>query len=362
MSKIKIAVIGMAHSHVTALASAALAYPDDIEIIGFADVPPYDDFQKSQERRRNTLREKGIKQYENWLDLADLKPDLAMVTVDNEAHTEVACELLSRKIHVICEKPMARHAEDAARMLRVAKENGVRVLTNWPIAWFPAFRKAKQLLDEGKIGKLMRVVYRSPATWGPYSYGADGVLPPDEDLKGSWWYQDARGGGSIMDYACYGSVLSTWMFGKQAKRVSGIRKNFCTQFSDVEDYSAMILDFEDGVGLLEGSWTTYNPAEIPTGPVLYGTEGVIVCDRHTTAVKVYLGRTHKPLEPTEVIEAGDVRADISLGANLIGFLRDGKEPDSMLTEQLNYAVTAALDAGRVSADTGVTAATKVYEF
>lgn len=27
----------------------------------------------------------------------------------------------------------------------------------------------------------------------------------------------------------------------------------------------MILDFGEGVGLLEGSWSSYNPAEIPTG-------------------------------------------------------------------------------------------------
>lgn len=89
----------------------------------------------------------------------------------------------------------------------------------------------------------MRVTYRSPATWGPFSYSKDGILPPDEVLDKAWWYHADRGGGSILDYACYGAALTTWFFGKRAEKVKGIAKNFQVPAFDVEDYSAMILDF-----------------------------------------------------------------------------------------------------------------------
>ncbi|MBQ9802349.1 MAG: Gfo/Idh/MocA family oxidoreductase [Clostridia bacterium] len=359
MKKIRVAFFGLAHPHVMALYRTVANYPDDFEIIGFAEVPMPSPEPDHYEARRAGMRDKrGVREFADWHDLIAEKPDLAIVNSDNGSREEVCCTLLASGIHVLAEKPMAMTYEAALHMCRVAKEHGIHMLTNWPIAWFPAFRMAKKMLNEGKIGKLLRVTYRSPATWGPFSYSPDGELPPDEVLARSWWYKSENGGGSILDYACYGTVLSTWMFERQAERVSGIAKNFGVTFADVEDYSAMMLDFGDGVGLLEGSWSTYNPGEIPTGPVLYGTDGVIVCDRHTSTVKYYKGRSHKPVPPTEVVDAGLDRQDILLGAHLAQVLRGETEPDEMLSPRLNLAVVAALEAGAISARTGVTVETK----
>ncbi len=357
MKRIKVAFVGLAHPHVSALFNTFNFYDEDYEMIGFAEYPLPSPDPANLEKRRARFAEAGIPEYADWKELAAQKPDLAVVNCDNAHREEVCCGLLSMGIHVLDEKPMAMTYAAAAHMCRVARENNVYMLTNWPIAWFPAFRKAKELADAGTVGKVMRVTYRSPATWGPFSYSKDGQLPPDEKLAQSWWYKKEYGGGSILDYACYGAILTSWFFGKKAERVSGIAKNFCTGFSDVEDFSAMILDFGDGVGLLEGSWSTYNPGEVPTGPIIHGTEGVIVCDRHTSCVKVYKGRTHTPLEPTEVIECGTNQQTELLGAHLARVIRREEEPDVFLAEELNLAVVAALDAGRLSAETGVTVKT-----
>jgi predicted dehydrogenase len=207
---------------------------------------------------------------------------------------------------------------------------------------------AKKLLDEGRIGRLLRVTYRSPATWGPY---AD---RPSEAYADSWWFKSEYGGGSILDYACYGAMLSTWMFGKQAERVSCITKQFSTGFCDVEDYSAMMLDFGDGVGLLEGSWSTYNCGEVPTGPVLYGEKGVIVCDRYWSEVKIYCEDSHTPVAPTEIIDVGANNQKPEMLAEHIAMVMRGEcEADEMISSALNAAVVAALDAGRKSAKTGM---------
>ena len=130
------------------------------------------------------------------------------------------------------------------------------------------------------------------------------------------------------------------------------------QFSDVEDYSAMMLDFGDGVGLLEGSWSTYNCGEVPSGPVLHGTEGTIVCDRHSANVKLYMGKSHQPVPPTEVFEAGKDRQVELLGPHLARVLHGEETPDEILSPELNLSVVAALDAGAESAHTGVTVKTK----
>ena len=120
----------------------------------------------------------------------------------------------------------------------------------------------------------------------------------------------------------------------------------------------MMLDFGDGVGLLEGSWSTYNSGEVPSGPVLHGTDGTIVCDRYSSVVKVYKKKSHAPIPPTEVIELERDRQTELLGAHLARVLRGEEEPDEMLAPEINLAVVAALDAGSISADIGVTIETK----
>ena len=356
MNKLRVAIFGLAHPHAAALTKAFKAIPDEVEILGYAEVGPYDD-QTREERYKNIgSSADDLKEYSDWRELLSLKPDVAVVATENSVCADVSCEILSKGISVINEKPMAMTYADAKRMADCAKANSAHIITNWPVAWFPSFNYAKKLLDDGVIGKPMRVTYRSPATWGPYSYGKKPEAPPVEFLNKTWWYRKECGGGSILDYACYGTILATRMFGKKALRVSGIAKQFCVQGTSVEDYSAMVLDFGDGVGLLEGSWSTFNSAEIPTGPVIYGTDGVIVCDRYSEIIKIYKGNSHRPIPPVEEIDCSQMdeyRGD--LGRNIVDFLRGNAPLNPLLETEINLAVVAALDAGRRSAEQGITA-------
>ena len=355
MNKLKVAIFGLAHPHAAMLTKSFKALEDEVEILGYAEVGPYDD-QSFEERYRNIGKQADdLKKYDDWRELLALNPDIAVVATENSVCADVSCEILSKGISVINEKPMAINYADAKRMTDTAKANGAQIITNWPVAWFPSFNYAKKLVDDGVIGKPMRVVYRSPATWGPFSYGKDNVAPPVEWLNKTWWYRKECGGGSILDYACYGTILATHFFGKKAIKVSGISKQFGCVGTNVEDYSAMILDFGDGVGLLEGSWSSYNPAEIPSGPVIYGTDGVIVCDRHSTVLKIYKGNTHAPQPPVEVIDCADMEEyKGELGRNIVDFLRGKAKLNPLLETEINLAVCATLDAGRRSAEQGIT--------
>ncbi len=175
---------------------------------------------------------------------------------------------------------MSMHAK---RMYRAYKRSKAQLIINWPVAWMPTFRKVKELVDQGVARDVFRVQYRSPATYGPFG-------DTDEDpaeLSKSWWYKSELGGESLSDYAGYGCLLTTWISGQTAKRVSGFKKNFRIPFSDVENYATLTIDFGNCVGLVEGSWSTLSNDQIPTGPVVYGSKAVIVGDRFDPVVKVY---------------------------------------------------------------------------
>ncbi len=344
-------ILGISHPHTQTLHAELAAFSDETECLGYADTPAHDE-QDIDTKIRSNLGKwyDKLPRYDDYRELIALKPDLAIICCDNADCAKISLECIEAGIHVALEKPMTESYADALAIYDAAEKKGVKLIVNWPIAGFPAFNKAKELADEGRVGKIMRVVYRSPATWGPYSYSKDGQNPPLDYLASTWWYKRERGGGSILDYACYGSALTTWFFGRRAVRVQTIAKNFCLPGLDVEDYSAMLLDFGDGVGLLEGSWSSYNPAEIPSGPIVYGTEGVIVCDRHSNNVKLYNGRSHGPIPPTEIIECPRTLEKYGFGRDTIDHLTKGSPLHPLREPKLNLDVMYILDEGLKEAD------------
>ena len=350
--KYRIAIVGIDHIHAMQLYTQFIEYAGDrIEWAGYADTTDCDDtlleFKKKLNFSAGGMQD--MKYFKDWRDLLEQNIDIALICTDIASHGRFCEETLSRGIHTVVEKPMATSIEDGVRMYRAAKRSSAQLVINWPVAWFPAFNKAKELADSGIVGDILRFQYRSPSTRGPYKLGEY----TNEQLSKLWWYDKKRGGGSIMDYAGYGCALSTrFMNGQLPQRVSGVKKNFFLPFSDVEDYSTFTLEYENAVSIIEGSWSTMNNGEIATGPIIYGSEGVIVADRFNPVVKVY--KDLKPYQPspkpTESYET--VMEDNNISIQLINHLEKGTPLHEMVTPDFNIRAMAALDAGIRACESG----------
>lgn len=350
--KYRIAIVGIDHCHANQLYDQFNEFAGDIiEWAGYADTTGCSDELLSFKKKLNFSRPgmQGMKYYENWHELLEQDIDIALVCSDIESHGRICEETLSRGIHTMVEKPMATSLEDGLRMYRAAKRSTAQLVINWPVAWFPTFNKAKELADSGIVGDILRFQYRSPSTRGPYKLGEY----TNEELSKLWWYDKKRGGGSIMDYAGYGTVLSTWFMNKEIPlRVSGVKKNFFLPFSDVEDYSTFTFEYENAVSVIEGSWSTMNNGEIATGPIVYGSEGVIVADRFDPIVKVY--KELKPYQPspkpTEVFKTDKAIDNISV--NLMNHIGKGTQLHELVTVDFNIRAMAVLDAGIKACESG----------
>lgn len=357
MKKIRIAFIGVSNTHVALNAEAFNKYSHMCEIVGAADYPTHNPAELEIKKQLNFPSDVEIKVWEDYKELLKQNIDLAIICAEVGDYANACEEVLSMDIHALVEKPMALNMDHSIRMYEAHKKSKAQLMVNWPVAWFSAFRKLKELADSGEVGDILRVQYRSPATFGPYS----GMIQDRSYLADQWWYKKEKGGGSILDYACYGCVLTTWLTGRMAESVYGIKKNFLIPFAEVEDYSAFIIDFGGCVGFLEGSWSTVSNGEIPTGPIVYGSKGVIVADRFGTKVKVY--KTHLPYKPSpppdavyEVLEMED-----NLALNVINFISEGKPLFEMITAEFNIKAMAALDAGMRSCESGKSEEVKKYE-
>lgn len=76
------------------------------------------------------------------------------------AHAELAIACARAGKHMLIEKPFATTREDTFRMLEAIEAGGVRVMVDFHNRWSPPFHSAKQVLDEGGLGRPVSVYFR----------------------------------------------------------------------------------------------------------------------------------------------------------------------------------------------------------
>jgi predicted dehydrogenase len=250
---------------------------------------------------------------------------------------------------------MAASLADALRMQRACAAAGTTMIVNWPTTWRPAVRKAKVLLDEGVIGRVLELTCRVGHT-GPLGPSAAhaGVSETAAAMTGperaaTWWHQEAAGGGALLDFCCYGAMIARWYLGQPAVAALGMRANLDSQWGDAEDNAAILVRFPDALAVLEGSWTTWHHGG-PSGPVVLGTEGTMIVgfDQPEACVRVEPSRGPAEVFPAEPLPQGRT----NVAEELIHHLQTGEPVHPTLQAPFNLEVMAVLDAGLRSSRSG----------
>jgi predicted dehydrogenase len=240
-------------------------------------------------------------------------------------------------------------------MVRATEAAGKTMLVNRPLTWSAAARKAKALIDDGAIGRVLEIRWRA-GHMGPLGAGVShaGVKGGAEPMTGpergaTWWHQEAAGGGAMLDFCSYGAMVSRWYLGEAAEAAMGMRANLASHYGDADDNGAMLVRFPTAMAVYEGSWTTVHHG-VPTGPIVYGTEGTLVVERRGDEQVVRLEKGHGESEtyPAEPLDAG--RSTVA--EELIHHLETGEPLHATLQPRLNLDVAAIMDAGLRSADEG----------
>ncbi len=141
--------------------------------------------------------------------------DVVDVVVPNNAHKEVIMAAIYAGKHVFSEKPLAMNFRDAVTMAKAAKKAGIKNMVNFNYRFCPAVSLAKQLIDEGRIGKVFQ--------WRG-SYLQDWIIDPDFPLV---WRLDksVAGSGSHGDLNAHVIDMAHWLVGDIAE-VSSAMETF----------------------------------------------------------------------------------------------------------------------------------------
>jgi len=89
--------------------------------------------------------------------LEDKKISAAIVATPAETHFDVASKFIDAGKHVLVEKPITLHTEEARKLLKLAKDKNVKLMVGHVLLYHPAILKMKELIDRGMMGKIQYI-------------------------------------------------------------------------------------------------------------------------------------------------------------------------------------------------------------
>src|SRR5688572_32889925 len=91
----------------------------------------------------------------DWRKLVDREDiDLIDIGSPNNTHAEIAIAAAKAGKMIMCEKPLSMDAEEGVKMVKAVEKAGVPNMVWYNYRRVPAVTLAKQLIDEGRLGKI----------------------------------------------------------------------------------------------------------------------------------------------------------------------------------------------------------------
>lgn len=300
MKKVRIGVISFEHMHALSYTRALSGMPD-VEVAGIADT---DTFRGTEMAVRfNT----GY--YSDYRDLLNEDIDGVIICTCNKLHTPVAVDAANAKKHMVVEKPFAVGHEEAKAMINAAKENGVKIMTAFPLRFNQSVIDAKKAVDNGEIGDILCITGIN-----------HGKIP-------SGWFLDKNlsGGGAVMDHTVHVADLIRYFTGSEFRTVYA-ESGALIHNKGIDDCGILNVELENGIfATIDTSWAHHN--NYPIWPEVYleivGTKGVITVDAFRQTERIY---STKSSSITDEVWGSD--GDLGLMREFVDVIRTGREPKS----------------------------------
>lgn len=164
--------------------------------------------------------------------------DAIDICVPNNLHKEIAIAAAAAGKMVLCEKPLAMNVEDGKAMCQAVETAGVANMVWYNYRRIPAVSLAKELIDQGRLGKIFHL--RS-------NFLQDWTISTDVPQGGAGtWRLDssAAGSGVTGDLLAHCIDTAIWLNGPIAD-VSAMTKTFVTERTHAETQQVQPVGIDD---------------------------------------------------------------------------------------------------------------------
>lgn len=318
--KVKIGIIGCGGiangKHMPSLASLP-----NVEMIAFCDL--ISDRAKAAAEKYGTPGAKVFTDYKELLKLEDV--EVVHVLTPNREHADISIDALYGGKYVMCEKPMAKSAADAERMLAAARKTGKKLTIGYQHRHKPESIYAKQFIDDGRLGEIYYAKCYALRRRGTPNWGV-------------FLNEEEQGGGPVIDIATHSLDLTLYLMnnyepqmvvGRTHKKLEHPEsanawgdKGVSTTSLE-ESACAFVLMKNGATILVETSWALNTSEEIREGSCM-------LCGS-----KAGLQIINDKLTVNEVVYDRKTTTDIDTSAGGVAFY-DGKKVSPAQTEAARW--------------------------
>lgn len=192
--------------------------------------------------------------------LADPEVEAVYIASPVHCHLEQIEAAAGAGKHILCEKPLARNLEETKQAIDICRRRRVYLQEGYMMKFHGAHQTIKQLLDEGRLGKIV-YMRAQLSCWYPPIPGA--------------WRQDPKtgGGGALIDMATHLLNLLEHFAGP-IRRLVALTGNLVHPYRS-EDASTILAEFRAGAhATIDCFWCIPDEAS-RTRLELYGSAGAI---------------------------------------------------------------------------------------
>ncbi len=149
--------------------------------------------------------------FNSWEDIL-AKPkmaDVAIISTSDKLHHAPALAAIEKGYDLLLEKPVAPTEQECADIANLAKEKGSRVLVCHVLRYTPFFMKIKQLINEGRLGKVLSV----------HHCECVGNLHQSHSYVRGNWGNSERSSNMLLAKSCHDIDIIQWLVGSKCKNV-----------------------------------------------------------------------------------------------------------------------------------------------
>lgn len=264
MKKLRIGLVGIGfiadwHYH-------GFKQTPDAEITGLCHVLHGDELHKAAGKAllEKKCAELNLKAYDNFESLVtDPETDALIIGSINPLHFGQIMAAIKNGKHLMVEKPVVTDFEELREIQKLSIEKGIKIFPAHNFVYRKAVRKAKEIIEAGKLGQIIHSSFISSHTIS-------------EAHATGWRASKVSGtGGTLIDSGHHLVYQALYLLGKPMK-LQGFKSKMVLNNMDCEDTAQVSLLYPDGsMATLMQSWSSGH-AEMINGIRIFGTEGSLV--------------------------------------------------------------------------------------
>ena len=231
---------------------------------------------------------------------ADKKMDFVTIVTPNFAHFAPAMMAMDHGFHVVIEKPIAFTLDEAKQLKQKQEETGMILCLTHTYSGFPLVKQAKQMVKEGKFGKIRKVWVEYPQGW------LSKLSEREGNAQAAWRTDPKRSGksGCMGDIGTHSAHLAEYITGLKITHLCA-DLNVMVEGRMLDDDGNVLLKFDNGAaGVLMASQVAAGE-ENGIKIRVYGEKGGLEWAQHepNTMLIKWLD------QPTQIFRAGGNYAD-----------------------------------------------------